>query len=167
MAPGFTLVEILIVVIILGLLAAIVIPAFSDSTKTTRENMLLEDLRMLRTQIETYRIQHNDVSPGYPDGDTTAVPTAAAFTAQMTTFSNAQGQTNAAKTAVFEYGPYLTSVPNNPVNNSNTVIILADNEAFPGAPAAANLGWIYKPGANILKAACQGTDSNGVSFYSY
>ena len=60
---GFTLVEILIVVIILGILAAIVIPQFTEASDSARESALVSDLQTLRSQIELYKIQHHDRLP--------------------------------------------------------------------------------------------------------
>ena len=63
-AKGFTLVEILIVVVILGILAAIVIPQFTDASTEARQSSLCSDLQTLRSQIELYKVQHNDCLPG-------------------------------------------------------------------------------------------------------
>ena len=60
---GFTLVEILIVVIILGILAAIVIPQFANASQDARESALLSQLQTLRSQIELYKLQHLDKLP--------------------------------------------------------------------------------------------------------
>src|SRR5258706_7165682 len=57
---GFTLVEILIVVIILGILPAIVIPQFTNASQDARERALLSQLQTLRSQIELYKLQHFD-----------------------------------------------------------------------------------------------------------
>src|SRR5438105_7518089 len=92
---GFTLVEILIVVVILGILAAIVIPRFSDASHQARENMLKDDLRYLRLQVQVYKAQHRDLAPGYAAGDMSQAPTEADFAAQMTQFSNEACATSA------------------------------------------------------------------------
>jgi len=60
---GFTLVEILIVVVILGILAAIVIPQFTQASTEAKANSLCSDLQTMRSQIELYKVQHNDVAP--------------------------------------------------------------------------------------------------------
>jgi general secretion pathway protein G len=65
---AFTLIEILIVVVILGILAAIVIPQFSDASTEANEANVRSQLQTLRGQLELYKVQHNDV---YPDLDTT------------------------------------------------------------------------------------------------
>lgn len=74
MKKAFTLVEILIVVAILGILAAIVLPQFQSHTQQAKESAAKDNLRILRNAIELYAAQHDGVPPGYPNGDTTASP---------------------------------------------------------------------------------------------
>ncbi len=59
---GFTLIEILIVVVILGILAAIVIPQFSSASQEAAISSVRSQLQTLRSQVELYRVQNN----GYP-----------------------------------------------------------------------------------------------------
>jgi general secretion pathway protein G len=94
---AFTLVELLIVVIILGILAAVVIPQFSDASDDARLSSLTTNLQVIRGQIELYKIQHSV----YP-------PTKTGFAPAMTIQAGG-------------YGPYLQTVPNNPFNNKNDV----------------------------------------------
>ena len=55
MSRAFTLIEILIVVVILGILAAIVIPKFTNAAEQTNETSLARTLQVVRHQIEYYR----------------------------------------------------------------------------------------------------------------
>src|SRR5438270_867502 len=89
---GFTLVEILIVVVILGILASIVVPKMSGAAMAARENMLRDDLRFLRSQIALYRAQHHDRAPGSING---GVPDEATFISQMTAYSDDAGNISA------------------------------------------------------------------------
>ena len=111
---GFTLVEILIVVVILGILAAIVIPQFTQASTEAKQNSLCSDLQTLRSQIELYKVQHNDLCP-VQDPNT--------WEAQMIYASSISGAISASKvrTGVYQLGPYLERVPENPFTNSNTV----------------------------------------------
>ncbi len=61
---GFTLVEILIVVVILGVLAGIVVPQFSQASSQANLNTLLGNLQTVRSQIQLYKVQHYDLLPG-------------------------------------------------------------------------------------------------------
>jgi general secretion pathway protein G len=103
---GFTLVEILIVVVILGILAAIVIPQFTEASTEAKTSSLCTDLQTMRSQIELYKIQHNDQLPG--SGGAT-------FVQAMT------GQTDVAGAVGTDYGPYLQKIPTNQFNDDDTI----------------------------------------------
>jgi general secretion pathway protein G len=103
---GFTLVEILIVVVILGILAAVVIPQFTEASTEAKTSSLCTDLQTMRSQIELYKVQHNDALPG--DGT-------ASFTDALT------GQTNVAGAAGTDYGPYIQKIPTNQFNDLATI----------------------------------------------
>jgi len=57
------LVEILIVVVILGILAAIVIPQFTNASQTAKASSLVSQLQTIRSQLELYQVQHNGQYP--------------------------------------------------------------------------------------------------------
>jgi len=103
---AFTLVELLIVVIILGILAAVVIPQFSDASTDARVSSLVTNLATIRGQLEFYKMQHNG-----------SYPTVTNFAAQMTGTTDATGATTGT-----QFGPYLQRIPNNPFTNTNTVV---------------------------------------------
>jgi len=121
---GFTLVEILIVVVILGILAAIVIPQFSDASTEAKTSSLCSDLQTMRSQIELYKIQHNDQLPGAG---------AATFVQAMT------GQTDVAGAVGTDYGPYLQKIPTNQFNDLDTI----EEEAGSVGLGGGNAGWHF------------------------
>jgi general secretion pathway protein G len=164
-SAGFTLVEILIVVVILGILAMIVVPQFSNASHTARENTLKDDLRYLRMQITVFAAQHNDVRPGYPGGNLSATPTAADFIDQMTKYTNAACAVNATMTATYKFGTYLSKPPANPLSDKDTFLIVDNSAAMP-APDDST-GWIYKPATGELIANQTGTDNHGTPYASY
>jgi len=163
---AFTLVETLIVVLLLGILAAIVLPRFSNASAVARGSMLADDLRVIRMQLGVYKSQHLDVPPGYPDGDPTKAPTEEAFVLHMTKASNAQGQTNEPGTPGFDYGPYLREIPPNPINGKNSVQVMGDDEQFP-VEGDDSHGWVYQPAAMLFKGDCPGADDKGKSYFDY
>ena len=144
---GFTLVEILIVVVILGILAAIVVPQFTQASTEAKTNSLCSNLQSLRSQIELYKVQHGDTPP--------ALET---FEDQMIYCTNAAGaiQGDGSKARDNEngyiYGPYLERVPNNPFNNWNGV----------GAAAGDDIGWGYNAATGEIWAADGGTTAAGI-----
>lgn len=161
---GFSLVEILIVVIILGFLASIVVPRYGNTTMQTKESMLRENMRMLRTQINSYRAQHWDTSPGYPGGG--GAPTEADFLAQMLLFTDEQGNANTIASPVFELGPYLREMPENPLNSRRTVLIVDDGNPMPAAPPDTH-GWVFKPETNEIRPDTLGADESGKLYWDY
>ena len=165
-SAGFTLIEILIVVVILGILATIVIPQFSTASTNAKENTLKDELRYLRTQIVVYKAQHHDVPPGYPGGDNSVAATAADFVAQLTKPTNEFGVSNAAATPVFKFGPYLSAMPSNPLNRLSGVWMVGDTETMP-APTGVDYGWIYKPITGEIIANSTGGDASGTPYKNY
>ncbi|HVZ83295.1 MAG TPA: type II secretion system protein [Terracidiphilus sp.] len=51
---GFTLMELIIVMSIISILAALAVPRFTAAIKSAREAVLREDLRVMRTAIDSY-----------------------------------------------------------------------------------------------------------------
>lgn len=156
---GFTLVEILIVVVILGILAAIVIPQFTQASSEAKLNSLCSNLQSMRSQIELYKCQHNDIAPAF-----------ATFENQMIYCTNISGAIQGTGSKVrdaangFIYGPYLEKVPDNPFNNYNTLLEMTAS----GTPAAAGTnatGWQYFPSTGEIFANDNGSTPEG-TFHS-
>lgn len=139
---GFTLVEILIVVIILGILAAIVIPQFTEASNDARESALASDLQTARSQIELYKVQHLDT-----------YPTAANFVTQLTSRTNQAGTVMPADgdTADYPYGPYLQKFPTNPFVTGGTNDEV-EVEAGATKLGGGNYGWHFNSSTGRLSA---------------
>lgn len=131
-ARGFTLVEILIVVVILGILAAIVIPQFTSASESAKSSSLVSQLQTIRSQLELYQIQHNGNYPTLASLQTDPGADGHDWT-QLTTETEVDG--SAGDGSGNEFGPYLQQPP------SNSFELSADLAAAGGA--AAGVGWIY------------------------
>lgn len=165
-ARAFSLVEILIVVVLLGILAVVIIPMVSGSTISAKESALATDLSLLRRFILVYKCQHLEVGPGYPNGQTSSAPTEQAFIDQATLSSNNSGQTAAIGTAGFERGPYMQKMPVNPLNKLSSVQMLGNGEDFPAAGDDSH-GWIYKAATSEIRADSPGADNSSKLYYEY
>ena len=165
-AYAFTLVELLIVVMILAILAAFVLPQFSNATQLTRENTMKDDLRFLRTQIGVYMGDHEDAAPGYPNGDTSAAPDDTTFVQQLTGFTNQHGGYSASPDPAYPFGPYLSHIPPNPINGKQTVY-LQSGTTPPVPDAGIDAGWIFNPQTEQVIANLPGNDGNGIAYASY
>jgi general secretion pathway protein G len=163
-ARAFTMIEVLVVVVLLAILAAIVLPSVTNGTTLAKESSLAFDLNLLRRFVLIYKSQHKEVSPGYPNGNTAAAPTDQAFRDQAMLSSKASGETADVGTSGFPCGPYLSKIPMNPFNKKDTVEMLANGQAFPDA-ADDSHGWIFKPETGEVHPDNTGTAISGTSYY--
>lgn len=123
MKKAFTLVEILIVVVILGILAAIVVPQFTNATQDAQSGNIRAQLKSLQNQIELFKARSTDGQ--YPD----------LVGAGWDTMIDPNGDGD------FADG-YIKTAPKNPFNGQITVA---------AAPAAGN-GWHYVRATGTLGA---------------
>ena len=145
---GFTLVELLIVVVILAILASVVIPQFTNVSADAKESSLRSNLATVRQAISLYRVQHNETYPGQGGW--------AEFVTQLTTGTLSDG------TPGSKYGPYLRDqFPDNPVTGTSTGKTVA---SMPAGPSGAE-AWIYCTSDGQLRANLAGTAPSGQPYF--
>lgn len=141
---AFTLVELLIVVIILAILAAVVIPQFAASTEDAKVAALDTTLANMRSALDLYYQQHGEYPSALGDG-TNAAGSNPAFLAQLTQYTNGAGGISTTKVGAFVYGPYLrkAEVPLEPVTESNALEIINTGALGLTATGADPGGWKF------------------------
>lgn len=125
---AFTLVEILIVVVILGILAAIVVPQFANARREAAQGTTVYELEKLRRAVDVYMARHDNRAPEIVEGDGT------------------WGE------LISTGGQYLKSAPLNPyvgdVNARRIVIRETPDDAY-----HMDYGWIYDNSTGRIWAA--------------
>ena len=160
---GFTLIEILIVVIILGILAAIVVPQFGNASREAKQASLVTTVQTLRSQIALFRLQHNDFLPGVsPLVGSGATFDQATFWNQLTMFTDVTGAVSTARTAVYEKGPYMQQTPKNPLCPTSASASLVE-ATVDGAKASGVVGFIYDYQGGTGSGRIWGTDTDGLT----
>jgi len=145
---AFSLVELVVVVVILGIVSAIAIPRLSRGSEGASEAALIGDLAVMRRAIDMYTAEHVGEFP----------ISAAAFEDQMTIFSNLAGATDPTKGGGFIYGPYLRGLPPLPVGARKGETAVKP----PPADGAAGFGWVYNSSDGSIVA----NTGNGVGDFS-
>ena len=121
---AFTLIEILIVVVIMAILAATIIPQFTDSTKDAEISTAEFNLNTLRAQIELFKAQHAGTPPAYDALNSTIT--------ELTTVTTHNGS---------NFGPYMVAIPENTTTGNAAVAVSADDPI--AAATGTTGGWIY------------------------
>lgn len=154
-ARGFTLIEILIVVIILGILASIVIPQFTNASTSSKTASLQTSAQTLRGAVQLYYYQHND-----------KLPPTDQFWTLMTTQTDASGAAWASPPSAANlqaggpFGPYMQSIPSNALNGSTAVV---DAAAAPGSTLSSACGYEYDYNSGGGNGIVRGTAMDGVT----
>jgi prepilin-type N-terminal cleavage/methylation domain-containing protein len=150
---AFSLVELVIVIVIIGVLAAIAVPRLSRGATAATENALSANLAAMRSAIELFYAEHGQTYPAL-----------AKFDDALTKYSNITGTTFGDRdtaTGVI-YGPYLRAVPPLPVgaNKGKTAAVATLGE---------DGGWVYDATKGTVKANCADgeVDSNSKKYNTY
>ena len=137
---GFTLIEVLIVIVVIAILAAIVVPRLLGAGREAREASLRAHLQELRNATGLFQAQCGD----YPN----------ALTDIMASTAPASGGNGVVINSADFRGPYLTTpdgnLPNNPISGAN----------------AEGTDWTYTKTTGAIKAKT-GTAKDGTDYSSW
>ncbi|HEY2413106.1 MAG TPA: prepilin-type N-terminal cleavage/methylation domain-containing protein [Pirellulaceae bacterium] len=123
---GFTLIELVVVVLILGILAAVALPKFVGQSDSAKLNGTLQSLTVLRTAIDTYRV-NNSSFPSLANLNSTAS-------------NGTNGIMQYLRTQTF---PAVTVGTNANTSTSNSIVAVAAAGTPPSAAVAGGAGWQY------------------------
>jgi len=137
---GFTLVEILIVVVILGILAALVVPQFTRATTESTKATLSRLLQSVNHQVELYRVQH---SGAFPTNDLNA--------------PLSEGGANFGWGALVSAN-YMKEAPQNPYTGSRVIIAGDEATAIATTSSQSDRGWYFEETPERLDIYAAGYD---------
>jgi general secretion pathway protein G len=151
---GFSLIELVIVVVIIGILAAVVIPRMSRGASAAAESSLAANLVTLRGGLELFYTEHGNT---YPE--------LSKINEALSQFSNETGDKFNPTKSVSDgivYGPYVRTMPALPVgaNKGKTAFV---------ASLGNDGGWVYSATNGTITANCADNevDGRGVRFNTY
>src|SRR4051812_17834189 len=134
---GFSLIELVIVVVIIAIIGAIAIPRMSRGAAGAADSALTADLTTLRKAIDLYATEHGGTFPAL-----------ATINAQLTTYTDTNGNTQATKDTTFIYGPYIRLIPTLPVGAQKGNATVTDTQG------TATFGWVYDATSGKIMANC-------------
>ena len=155
---GFSLIELVLVVVIIGIIAAIAIPRMSRGAAGAADAALAAQLEGMRKALDLYQAEHQGA---YPTDNTT-------FEAQLTQYTDANGNPNPSPGGDFVYGPYLRNIPPLPVGDQkgNKAVGSTTAGQVPQS-VVSGYGWLYDGIGNVYPNTGSLTDASGKLYTSY
>jgi general secretion pathway protein G len=133
---AFSLVELVIVLVILGVIAAIAIPRMTKGAQGADIKGMRSDLAVLRGAIELYAAEHD------------AYPTLAQLPNALIKRTDKDGTVNASGA----YGPYVAIIPALKTGAKAGQTAFVAPAANPPAAEEASAGWLYDQASGTLWA---------------
>lgn len=148
---AFSLLEVVLIMAIIGVLAAVAIPRVGRGAKAATDSALAGSLAALRDAIDRYAAEHDGCPPQWNK-----------FADQLTTYTDSDGQARAGADATHIWGPYLLVIPPLPVGprKGKTGVKQTDG---------GSVGWIYTEDTGTIRANCTDTevDDAGKKYKDY
>ncbi len=147
---GFSAVEVLVVIAIVGLLAALALPGWRTPDDAGQTNSMVSRLTQLRSAIDCYWTQHD----GFPGPDD------ARLREQLVGRTDRSGSIGTGAEHVL--GPYLRrGIPVNPLTGDDSLKVVA---SMPNAPDGAS-AWIYCPANGEVRCNTAGATPEGLPLF--
>lgn len=129
---GFTLIEVMIMVAIMAVLAAVVVQRTMLCTNDAKQSTLKHNIHILETQLQLYRAAH---LAEFPTIQNNTLP-------QLVRSTNVAGSIGPAGTD-YPLGPYVVEIPPNPFDDSSKVTAVQEAGATPTGVVGNLGGWQY------------------------
>lgn len=168
MKSALSVIELIVAVLIIGIIAAIAVPRFSQAADDDDGEELRQGLNAMRFAIELYYFEHGEYPGQLGDGVYDA-GTAEAFISQLTGVTDENGHVSGERDAQHHYGPYLRlGIPPCPVppRVGLTGVHVVDS-APQFTPSAAQAGWVYNCRTGDVALNSDITDPAGVQYDDY
>ena len=136
---GFTLLEILIVIVLLAVVSLSVIPKLTGGAGNDDTTLLVNQLQILRSQLELYQQQHDGE---YPCGKVEKAVDPDEFVKRLTITTRINHEADGM------YGPYLYEFPRNPFNGKNTLRYIRGDQAS----GIGQAGWAFNLDTGKIQA---------------
>lgn len=131
---GFTLVELLVVIVVLAVLAAIVLPKFMNSSRRSKESAMKSDLKLLRNAVSLFNADTGVYPKALSDLSSTTAPTSATAKGLDAT------GTEAAYAPSDWHGPYIQDLPKDPISGNDYTYSTASGSVGKVTSSAASNG---------------------------
>ncbi|MBI5573607.1 MAG: prepilin-type N-terminal cleavage/methylation domain-containing protein [Elusimicrobia bacterium] len=174
---GFTLIELMIVVTIIGIIAGIAIPKFAEMMKRAKESAAKGNLGICRTGVAFYYGGNEGIYPYRLSGDPPVVPL---YEIGGGVADQNWGAANGSPDGIYargwseelcnDFSPYIRNLPDNSISPDRIKAVRSGvwNEPDPGnLPSGNNNGWFYCFRSGKVVVNNNGADIKGNSYTSW